>query len=249
MGSGLRRFRENGFPKQLLIVALIADLLTSEEVNLPVPGCVNSNGKRAEKMREMRLATTEDEVLIVRFQNGETEAFDRLMAIHTDKVFHLAWGVLRNREDAIDAAQEVFIKLYKTLPKFPPSDNLNAWLYRVCLNHCIDRKRRARHTGVEMTLEDWEKLRGSETDEPEYRACQSETGRLIREAVELLPDRQQMVFILRHYNLLSINEISEAMGCTTGAVKAHLSRATAHLRDRLAGSIIIRSGEVGNHEV
>ena len=58
-----------------------------------------------------------------------------------------------------------------------------------------------------------------------------------------------MVFMLRHYNLLSINEISEAMGCSTGAVKAHLSRATAHLRDRLAGSIIIRSGEVGNHEV
>ena len=98
-------------------------------------------------MQGMRLGTTEDEVLIVRFQNGETEAFDRLMAIHTDKVFSLAWGVLQNREDAIDAAQEVFIKLYKALPKFPASDNLGAWLYRVCLNHCIDRKRRARHTG------------------------------------------------------------------------------------------------------
>lgn len=197
----------------------------------------------------MRAVTTEDQVLIERFQRGEAEAFDRLMAVHTNKVFSLAWGVLGNREDAIDATQEVFIKLYKALPKFPPSDNLNAWLYRVCLNHCIDRKRRARNAGVEMTLEDWERLQGSENDEPEFRAYQSETGRLIRQAVEMLPDRQRLVFTLRHYNLLSINEISEALGCTSGAVKAHLSRATAHLRDRLAGCLYSPPGEVGNHEM
>lgn len=195
-------------------------------------------------MREPRTTTTEDEVLISRFQRGEIESFDRLMVIHTDKVFALAWGVLQNREDALDATQEVFIKLHRVLPKFPPSDNLNAWLYRVCLNHCIDRKRRAKNSGVEMTAEDWERLRGSTQDEPEFRACQSETGRIIRQAVERLPERQKLVFVLRHYNLLSINEIADAMGCTSGAIKAHLSRATAHLRDALAGTIVPVPGEV-----
>ncbi|MCE5198120.1 MAG: sigma-70 family RNA polymerase sigma factor [Armatimonadota bacterium] len=191
----------------------------------------------------------DDEILISRFRQGEGEAFDRLMALHMDKVYSLAWGVLMNREDAMDATQEVFIKLYSALPKFPPSDNLNAWLYRVCLNHCIDRKRRAKRSATEMTDEDWERLRGSERDEPEFRACQSETGRIIRAAVDRLPDRQKLVFILRHYKLLSINEVAEVMGCTSGAVKAHLSRATAHLRDRLKGIVVFDAGEVDRYEV
>ncbi len=192
---------------------------------------------------------TEDGVLIARFQQGEAEAFDRLMAIHTNKIFALAWGVLQNREDAMDAVQEVFIKLHAVLPRFNPSDNLSAWLYRVCLNHCIDRKRRAKHSGVEMTDEDWDRLQGSERDEPEFRACQTETARMIRHAVDQLPERQRLVFILRHYNLLSINEIGDAIGCTPGAVKAHLSRATAHLRDRLRGSMVFEAGEVDRSEV
>ncbi|MDH7601943.1 MAG: sigma-70 family RNA polymerase sigma factor [Armatimonadota bacterium] len=185
----------------------------------------------------MAAATPEDEVLIRRFQQGEGEAFDRLMASHMNKVYALAWGVLQDREEAKDAVQEVFIKLHKALPKFPPSDNLNAWLYRVCLNHCIDRRRREKHRKVELSDEDWERLQGSESDDPEERAHRSELARVIKRAVDTLPERQRIVFMLRHYNLLSINEIADAMGCSTGAVKAHLSRATANLRDRLAGIV------------
>jgi len=195
-------------------------------------------------MQQSGTVLTEDGVLISRFQEGEAEAFDRLMALHTDKVFALAWGVLQNREDAMDAAQEVFIKLHSALERFPASDNLNAWLYRVCLNHCIDRKRRAKWTSAEMSDDDWERLRGSQDDEPEFRAYQSEMGRIIRKAVDQLPERQRLVFILRHYKLLSINEIGDAMGCTSGAVKAHLSRATANLRDRLKGTVILEAREV-----
>lgn len=195
-------------------------------------------------MRETRAATTEDGVLILSFQRGDAEAFDRLMEIHTDKVFALAWGVLGNREDALDAAQEVFIKLHRVLSKFSPSDNLGAWLYRVCLNHCIDKKRRVKRPRVEMTDDDWEHLQGPQVDKPEYRLDQRETGRIIRGAVEQLPERQKLVFVLRHYNLLSINEIGTAIGCTPGAVKAHLSRATAHLRDRLKDTVVLRRKEV-----
>jgi len=195
-------------------------------------------------MQQTGAAVSEDGVLIARFQNGEAEAFDRLMAIHADKVFALAWGVLQNREDALDATQEVFIKLHGALARFSASDNLNAWLYRVCLNHCIDRKRRSRWTSAEMSDEDWERLQGSESDDPEFRAYQSETARIIRAAVDRLPERQRLVFILRHYKLLTINEIAQALGCTPGAVKAHLSRATAYLRDRLKGTVILESSEV-----
>jgi len=100
-----------------------------------------------------------------------------------------------------------------------------------------------------MTEDDWDRLQGSEREEPEFRACQSESGRLIRQAVDQLPERQKLVFILRHYRLLSINEVADAMGCTTGAVKAHLSRATAHLRDRLKGTLVFQAEEVEQDEV
>ncbi|MCE5324731.1 RNA polymerase sigma factor [bacterium] len=195
-------------------------------------------------MRPAKAVTTQDGQLIGSFKRGQAEAFDRLMEAHTDKVFALAWSVLMNADDAMDAVQEVFIKLYKALPSMSESDNLNAWLYRVCLNHCIDRKRRAKNSRTEFTDDDWEHLQGNLADEPEYRMYQSEVGRVIRAAVDKLPERQRMVFILRHYRLLSINEIAQALGCTTGAVKAHLSRATARLRDRLAGTIVFEAGEV-----
>ena len=200
-------------------------------------------------MRQAEAASSETELLIHRCQRGDHEAFDRLMALHVDKVFALAWGVLRNREDAIDATQEVFIKLHGSLPRFKPSDNLSAWLYRVCLNHCIDCKRRVRSGQVEMTDEDWDRLQGSEQDRPEFRAQQSETGRIIRAAIDELPERQRLVFILRHYKLLSINEIGEAIGCSSGAVKAHLSRATGKLRDRLKGQVFLQAEEVNQDEV
>jgi RNA polymerase sigma-70 factor, ECF subfamily len=188
-------------------------------------------------MRKEGAVSEEDQVLIARFHRGEEEAFDRLMARHMDKVFALAWGVLRNREDALDASQDVFIKLHGALGRMRPADNISAWLYRVCLNQCIDRKRRDKRPRAEMTDEDWDRLQGSEHDEPEFRAYQSEAGRMIRQAVDELPERQRLVFTLRHYRLLSIDEIGVAIGCTSGAVKAHLSRATAHLRDRLAGTL------------
>ena len=178
-----------------------------------------------------------DELLISRFQKGDCEAFDRLMSLHAGKVFALAWGVLQNREEAMDAVQEVFIRLHKKLPYISPFDNLSAWLYRVCLNYCIDRKRRNKHVRVDMTDEDWERLQGPEAGEPEYTALCRDQGRIIREVVDRLPEKQRLVFILRHYRLMSISEISEIMGCTQGAVKAHLSRATANLRNHLKGKM------------
>ena len=110
---------------------------------------------------------------------------------------------------------------------------MNAWIYRVCLNHCIDRKRSKKRSVSELSEEDWERLSGDYRESPEFAACQKETGRIIMNAVDRLPKRQRMAFILRHYKLLSINETAEVLGCTSGAVKAHLSRATLRLRNEL----------------
>jgi len=187
--------------------------------------------------------TIDDGSLIREFRRGHEWAFDRLMDQHTDRLFSVAWGVLRNRDDALDIVQEVFVRMYGALDKFKPTDNLNAWLYRVCLNLCIDRKRRLKHyTVTDLTSDEWDRLYGDSREQPEFRAAQSESGRAIWEAVDRLPKRQQMAFVLRHHNLLSVNEVAATLGCSVGAVKAHLSRATASLRTALSGVIFETPG-------
>lgn len=186
----------------------------------------------------------DDDLLIARFNAGDVEVFDRLMSLHMDRVYSLAWGVLHDREEALDATQEVFIKLNRMLPNFPKKSNLSAWLYRVCLNHCIDRKRRRKNVECSIPEEDWERFVSSERTDPGWLTENSELGRVIRKAVDSLPDRQRTVFILRHYELLSLDEIAGVIGCTTGAVKAHLARATSSLRDRLESYVYPRAGRV-----
>lgn len=178
--------------------------------------------------------TAEDDLLIARFHAGEHEAFDRLMDLHMDRVFGLAWSVLRDREKALDATQEVFIKLHSVLPRLSNCVNLTAWLYRVCLNHCIDVKRRSQKYGIDLSEEEWDLLSGSDKDDPFWAVQNNELRAAIKNAVDELPTRQKSAFVLRHYQSLSLREIAETMGCSEGAVKAHLSRATAHLRDSLA---------------
>ncbi|MBI2843144.1 MAG: RNA polymerase sigma factor [Armatimonadetes bacterium] len=180
------------------------------------------------------MQTAEDELLVARFQAGDAEAFSRLMAIHTDQVFGLAWSVLHDREAALDATQEVFIKLYVALPRFGGAANLPAWLYRVCLNHCIDVKRRSRGVNAELTEEEWERLQGPDHEDPCRSVQNAELRDAIRRAVDGLPPRQRMAFVLRHYQFMSLKEVADVMGCTVGAIKSHLARATAHLRDSLS---------------
>jgi RNA polymerase sigma-70 factor, ECF subfamily len=186
------------------------------------------------------LALEEDRYLISRFLAGEAEAFDRLMDTHMDRVYRVAWQALQDHEEAMDATQEVFIKLHRALPGIGEVGSLSAWLYRVCVNYCIDRKRRPGRDVRLLSDEDWETLRGPRIGEPEWMAEQAETARDIKSAVGKLPRQQKAAFILRHYEHLSLEEIAEALCCSPGTVKCHLTRATAALRDRLrsAGFVV-----------
>ena len=116
------------------------------------------------------LPLEEDRNLISRFLAGEAEAFDRLMDTHMDRVYGVAWQALQNHEEALDATQEVFVKLYRSLPGMGKVGSLSAWLYRVCVNRCIDTKRRPGRDVRLLSEEDWDTLRGPRRGEPEWMA-------------------------------------------------------------------------------
>jgi RNA polymerase sigma-70 factor (ECF subfamily) len=185
----------------------------------------------------------EDRYLISRFLAGEAEAFDRLMDAHMDRVYRVAWQALRDHEEALDATQEVFIKLHRALPSIGEVCSLSAWLYRVCVNYCIDRKRRPGRDVRLLSEEDWETLRGPRRGEPEWMAEQAELAAEIQSAVGKLPRQQKAAFILRHYEHLSLEEIAEALCCSPGTVKCHLTRATVALRDRLRNTGMVVKGK------
>ena len=80
--------------------------------------------------------------LINRFKEGDTSAFGEIVLKYQDKVYNLCRHMLRNAEDAEDAAQDVFLKAYQALPKFQPDASLYTWLYRIATNTCIDYKKK-----------------------------------------------------------------------------------------------------------
>ena len=171
-----------------------------------------------------------DPALVSRARAGDAEAIDALMRRHMDRVYALAYRMLRDREEALDVAQEVFIKLHGSIGSLRAEGQVAGWLYRVCANQCIDRGRRRRVETVPLE----EEMHAEASDTPAETLEHHELQRMVLAAVDALPPRQRAVFLLRHYDYLSLEEIAQSLGCATGTVKAHLSRATAKVREALS---------------
>jgi RNA polymerase sigma-70 factor (ECF subfamily) len=173
-----------------------------------------------------------DEHIAARFAAGDAGAFAELMRRHMGTVFGVAYGVLRDRDDAADVTQDVFLKCSQLLPRMRVQGSLGPWLYRVAMNRAIDRLRQTRrHVVINET--DERSLTGALPD-PGVTAERVELRGVVFRAVAKLPEKQRMVFTMRHVSGLSIEEISIATKCAPGTVKCHLARATRRLRELLA---------------
>ncbi len=179
---------------------------------------------------------TDDEILIKRFKEGDISAFDELMDKYNRKIYYLALRMSKSPEDAEDISQEVFVRVFKALVKWKPKASFYTWLRTVTVNLCIDHHRvRVRHQtqplenkeGVVMDIPvdpSGDPLRVAESEELMQR---------IFLATENLSKQQRKAFMLFHYGGLSQIEAAEIMECAVGTIKAHLSRATAKMRDSL----------------
>ena len=185
---------------------------------------------------EPREEDVRDETLVERFRRGDDTAFDELVARHHGKVYAIAYRMTRNREDALDIAQEVFVKAHRGISKWKPIKGFQHWLYRIATNMTIDvMRKRKRRSAVIVEGEDFSADRGSVTpaDGPDpVRLLELEDiGKRLQAALDTLPERQRAVMMLRYYEDLSIKEIASVLECTEGTVKTHLFRGTGKLRD------------------
>ncbi len=178
------------------------------------------------------LEQTDSSILIERFKNGEINVFDEIVRKYHKQVYNLAYSLTQNCEDANDISQEVFIKVYRSLRNIRKISAFNLWLKRVTINACTDYLRQKPN---EKVLEDTSYMDKyySNCEIPDGLVETLELNLMISKAINRLPQRQKKVFILRHYNDMSLKEIASKLNCSLGTVKAHLFRAKNRLRDIL----------------
>ncbi len=168
--------------------------------------------------------------LIRSAQGGDQQAFHELVAMYDARIMAVALQLIKNKEDAEDIYQEVFIKVWKNLSSFEFKSDFYTWLYRIAANTCFSyHSSRQRHHLEDVSLE--EGYHDAYTEDNEERTEQQQN---IIEAIEALPRKQRTVFVMRHYQGHKIKDIAILLGCTTGTVKRYLHRATLKLRKDLA---------------
>jgi RNA polymerase sigma-70 factor (ECF subfamily) len=170
----------------------------------------------------------EASALLAALRRREDDAVRQVMAEEMDGVYSVALGILGRQDDAEDACQEVFMRLLQSAPRLSPGTSLRAWLRRVCLNYCLDQRRRPGYRDWLFPVDDGVPDRSAPG--PEKAAEEAWLRDALVRALQQLPQKQRAVFVLRHFGGCSLREIAQILGCADGTVKAHLSRAVAKLR-------------------
>ena len=181
-----------------------------------------------------------DQADMQRLVSGHDAALNDLMNRHGQKLFHYLVRLLQNEDDAADAAQEAFVRVYQNRARFNSAQKFSSWLYAIATNLARDRYRhRARHP--EVSLEARNETTGGDFREtlPAPNASPSETLQaverveLIRQAVSALPEELRAAFILSEYEDRSHAEVGAILGCSPKAVETRLYRARKFLRSQL----------------
>ena len=178
-----------------------------------------------------RPTRTDDRELVRRIRDGDAEALRAIVERYQDRIFSLVYGIVRDRHEVEDVAQEVFLKVYTRIQAFDERSKFYTWLYRVAANAAKDHvKKRSRRPVVALDEDD---VVPSTGDNPVGHAVAAETRRLVREAITALPLRYREVLTLRELEGLSYNEIASVLQISIGTVESRLHRARAKLKRRL----------------
>lgn len=166
-----------------------------------------------------------DDAIISLIQAGHAEAaFERLVPAYRRRVFGLAYSVLRDRAAAEDVAQEVFVNLWRALPRYDGRARLSTWIYAITRNAAVSALRSRRRS---VSLSDPAVF--EETDAAAAAPAPDPGDEALRRQVEALPDKQRQAVTLYYLEERPVAEVAEMMGLPVNTVKTHLHRARASL--------------------
>lgn len=165
-----------------------------------------------------------DDALIEKIKNGNDHAFRLLVEKYRNTIFHTVYGVLRNEKDAEDATQEVFMKIYTSLPQYE-KQGFKTWITRIAVNHAIDIKRKQVRRKEDQQVEYEEGGHTPVTDNVEQLILQKEKRQLLREKLQELPDNYREVVEEFYIHDRTYKEIAEKQQARVKTIEVKLYRA------------------------
>jgi RNA polymerase sigma-70 factor (ECF subfamily) len=177
-----------------------------------------------------------DPAIVLKAARGDSKAFEIIVRAFQGSVFSIAWRLSRNRDDALDLSQEIFLHLYNNLHKYDPEKPFKPWLYRVAANFTLNymKKKKLKTVSLDAVME--KRPIADPRSLPAYRIVQYEEHSQLNEAVSQLPPTYGLPIALYYAKGLSIKEIANAMSLAEQTVKIRLFRARELLREKLTGS-------------
>jgi RNA polymerase sigma-70 factor, ECF subfamily len=186
-----------------------------------------------------------DVQLMLDVKAGDEQSFALLLQRYRSPLVNFLYRMVRNREQAEDLAQEVFIRVYRARADYVPSAKFTTWLFRIATNLALNSVRDNRHQRMEISLDAPAIADAEEGDERpldvadkhpdiEQHLVEEVRRRMIRHAIEKLPEKQRAAVLLHKYQELDYNEIAKILECSESALKSLLFRAYESLRIELA---------------
>lgn len=171
---------------------------------------------------------------VLQASKGDDQAFERLVEAYQRPVYNLCYRMLGNPNEAEDATQETFLRVYSHLDTFDARHKVSSWILSIASHYCVDRLRR--RCGPVLSLEEIMSWRWLPDDRPrpEESALDRERDRTIHALLQELSPQYRLAIVLRYWHGLSYEEMAEVMGSTVSAVKSCLHRARRAMATRLA---------------
>src|SRR6266436_6022847 len=178
---------------------------------------------------------TDETELIQRARRGDRKAFGALVERYQRRVVGVALAVVHNQDDALELAQETFVRAYENLSKYESRSSFSTWLYRIAANLAIDFWRReGRHVVLHGEDAETEISKLPTTTGDSFKeVSRSELSARLKQALEELTPEHRAVILLREVEGMSYDEISDVLQCPRGTVMSRLHYARTHLRNIL----------------
>ena len=177
-----------------------------------------------------------DRELVQKCQTGEMSAFQELVARYHQKVYMVILGLLRNREDALEVAQETFFRAYRKINSFQGGSSFYTWIYRIAVNLAIDAQRRQKRNPLDFreSIDELMESQDEVAKDPFSDVYDKELRQNLISAINDLTPEHKAVIVLRTIEGLSYKDIGEILGCSEGTVMSRLHYARKKLQDKLS---------------
>jgi len=179
-------------------------------------------------MSDKAFSSADDSTLVQAAQDGDTGAFEELVARHRDKIYARAYSMMRNEEEAIDLSQEAWVKAWQRLKQFQGESSFATWMTRITINLCLDqlrRQKRQRSESIEALDEESggvERQMPVVTVNPTEGLERGELRQRIDQALSQLSYAHRTVIVLHEFEEMEYKEIARTMGCSIGTVMSRL---------------------------